>query len=100
MHPRLNMIFVGILANILGILFSFATYKVFVFRTKGHWVAECLKCYVVYSGAAVINIAILWLLIDILGISVWSGSLIAVFFCFAFSYASHTRFTFKPRKEP
>jgi len=95
MHPEFNMLPIGILANILGITVSFTTYKLFVFRSKGHWLYEYIRCYIVYGGIAVVNVVGLWILVDILNLSIWLAPLIVIPLCFVISFFSHAKFTFR-----
>lgn len=48
-----------VLYSILSISFSFLTYKRFIFKTKGNYLREWLRCFVVYSGTFAIGVAIL-----------------------------------------
>lgn len=85
---------IGLVANIAGISFSFLSYKFFVFKTKGNWLREYLRCYVVYGGAAVFGIAAIWVLVDGLRIPFWlaqGGVIAATVFI---SYFGHSRFSF------
>lgn len=95
LYPALNMFAIGILANVLGITVSFTTYKWFVFRSRGNWLSEYLKCYVVYGLLALVNAVGLWVLVDMIGLSVWLAPAIMIALCFVGSYFSHANFTFK-----
>jgi putative flippase GtrA len=44
----------GLLSSLVSMTFSFLAYKHFVFKTKGNYLQEWVRCLVVYSG----NIAI------------------------------------------
>lgn len=95
LSPALHIIVISALANILAISMSFATYKVFVFRTTGNWWREYARSYVVYGSAAVIGTVILWLLVDVFHIRIWlaqAGTMGAVV---VLSYFAHDRFTFR-----
>ena len=61
---KFHIILILVIANILAISFAFLTYKIYVFKTKGNWLAEYLKCYVVYSGTNVAGILLIWTLVD------------------------------------
>lgn len=49
----------SLLANLLGITVSFLGYKWFVFKTKGNYLHEWIRCVLVYSGAIVVGLALL-----------------------------------------
>lgn len=95
LHAYVNMIIIGIIANVLAITVSFVSQKLLVFRTRGNWLQEYLRCYVVYGGVTVLNIVGLWLLVDILHMSIWLGPLIMAAICCIVTYFGHVKFTFK-----
>jgi putative flippase GtrA len=93
----LHIVVIGVLANIICITVSFATYKIFVFRSGAGWLHEYLRSYVVYGGSAVIGIAGLWILVDGLGIEFWLAQGGLMIIGVVISYIGHDRFTFKNR---
>lgn len=94
LSPWLHIVAIGAIANVVCITEAFIAYKLFVFRSRGHWLAQYLRCYVVYGGNALIGIAGLWLLVDAIRVPFWiaQGGLMIV--GIAVSYAGHDRFTF------
>jgi putative flippase GtrA len=90
----LGIIWVGILSNIISITVSFLTYKIFVFRTKGKWVLEYVKSYLIYGGIAVIGIFFLWLFVEKMNISIWLSQALVIVVTVIISYVGHSRFTF------
>jgi putative flippase GtrA len=46
-------------ANLIAITIAFLGYKWFVFRTKGNYLKEWLRCLAVYSGAMILSAAAL-----------------------------------------
>lgn len=94
LSPWLHIVAIAAIANVVCITEAFIAYKLFVFRSRGRWLAQYLRCYVVYGGNALIGIAGLWLLVDALGVPFWiaQGGLMIV--GIAVSYAGHDRFTF------
>lgn len=95
---NLGIVWVGIFSNMLSITVSFLTYKMLVFRTKGMWVAEYLKSYLVYGVTALISIFCLWLFVDNLRLSIWLAQALVLVVTVVISFISHSRFTFN-RKE-
>lgn len=95
---NLGIVWVGIFSNVLSITVSFLTYKMLVFRTKGMWVAEYLKSYLVYGGIALISIFFLWLFVDNMNLSIWLAQALVLVVTVVISFISHSRFTFS-RKE-
>ncbi len=92
--PDANIWTIGIVSNILSITFSFFTYKIFVFKTKGQWLREYLKCYLVYGTIALANIALLGLYVNGFGMSIWVSQALLIFSTTVFSYLGHARITF------
>ena len=95
----LHTVFISVIANVLSISMSFFSYKVFVFRTRGNWVHEYIKSYFVYGSVSVVNIFLLWLMIDLAKISVYLAQGIVIFFAVIISYLSHKLYTFKQSHE-
>jgi putative flippase GtrA len=75
------------------------TYKFFVFKTKGKWLAEYLKCYLVYGMAAVLSLFLVWGLVDGLDIPFWLAQGLVMILSVAFSYFGHSRFSFADRSK-
>lgn len=100
MGGRDHVVFVGVAANICAITMAFFTYKVFVFRTKGNWLVEYLRCYLVYGGSAAMGIGLLWLAVDGLGLPFWMAQGLVVLVTVVVSYLGHSRFTFRRGRSP
>ena len=94
-HVSLHILFIGLMANILNISMSFLTYKVFVFRTKNHWLKEYLRSYIIYGGVALISLCILWFAVDYLEMPFWIAQALVMSLGVLMSYIGHDRFTFK-----
>jgi putative flippase GtrA len=71
------------------------TYKMFVFQTKGNWLAEYLRTYLVYGGIAIVGIGLLWILVDGLVLPFWIAQGLVIAVTVVISYLSHSRFTFR-----
>lgn len=95
LKAHLHIVVIGVIANVVCITESFLTYKLFVFRSGASWWREYLRCYVVYGGSALIGIAGLWLLVDVVGIPFWLAQGLLMVVSVVISYAGHDRFTFK-----
>ncbi len=81
-------------ANVLSITMAFFTYKLFVFKTKGNWLKEYLKCYLVYGLISLVGILGLWTLVDLLKMKFWVAQGIIILFTIILSFFSHKNFTF------
>lgn len=85
-----------LLANFFTISTSFLVYKLFVFNTKGNWIKEYFKCYVVYGANTIFGIGILWALVDLYDIKYWISQAIAIIIMGIFTFLTHSNFTFRP----
>lgn len=95
---KMGIIWIGLIANILSITVSFISYKTLVFKTKGMWLSEYIKAYMVYGGVALIGICLLWLTVDVMRISIWQAQAMVMVCGFIFSYVGHSKFTFTRKK--
>ena len=94
-HACLHIVIIGAICNVVSISFSFVLYKLFVFRTKGHWLQEYARCYVVYGVSAVLGILAAWVMVDYLDVAFWLAQAIVIAVTVCFSYVGHSRFSFR-----
>jgi len=99
LHPELSIFLIAVTSNLISISMSFLSYKIFVFRTKGHWIREYLRSYVAYSGTAVLGVFLFWFLIDIFNVSIWLTQFFSITMTAAVSYFFHKHFTFRKVKK-
>jgi len=92
---HVHVVFVALIANVLAITMAFLTYKIFVFRSKGNWLVEYFRAYVVYGATAVLGIGLLWILVDGANVPFWLAQGLAIFITVVVSYIGHSRFTFR-----
>lgn len=90
-----NIVVIGILGSVLSISMAFVTHKIFVFRTRGNWLSEYVRCYLVYGGSAVVGIVLLFILVEVLVVAFWLAQLLVILTSVVTSYLGHSRFTFK-----
>lgn len=95
LSPMLHILVIGVIGSVIAITFSFTTYKLFVFGTRGHWLKEYLRSYVVYGGTGVLGILLVWVLVDGLRMPIWIAQGIAILLTVLVSYLGHARFTFR-----
>lgn len=99
LSPQFHIVAIGLLANVMAISFSFITYKLLVFRTHGHWLAEYMRSYVVYGGMALLGIGLLWIFVDGLRVTIWMAQGLVIAMTVAISYLGHSRYTFRNPKD-
>lgn len=89
-----STLLISVVSGIISITFSYLSYKIFVFKTKGDWISEYLKVYIVYGFTFIIGIVLTIIMIDNLGISVWVTQGIIILIGILVSYLGHLKFTF------
>lgn len=97
---KFNFFVVAALVTFVTISISFTTQKLFVFRTQGKWWIEYLRSYIVYGSSAVLNIGLMWILLNRLHVNVWLAQALVTVIAVTISYIGHTGFTFRERKRP
>ncbi|HEX8055816.1 MAG TPA: GtrA family protein [Novosphingobium sp.] len=96
--PRMNFFLVSAIVTFVCISVSFTTQKTLVFRTKGGWLREYLRSYVVYGSSALLNTGLMWVLLKRVHLNVWLAQALVTAIAVTISYVGHTTFTFRPRK--
>ena len=95
LESNLSIVWIGVISNIVSITASFLSYKTLVFKTKGMWLAEYMKSYIVYGGIAIIGIFFLWVFVDKMKMSIWLAQALVLGLTVIFSYLGNSRFTFR-----
>jgi putative flippase GtrA len=54
-HLPYAYILAGVLSSIINITVSFLNYKWFIFKTKGNYLREWMRCIVIYSGGILVG---------------------------------------------
>lgn len=97
----------AVISTIVSVTQSFLSYKFFVFKTKGNYLAEYCKCWGVYGTATIINLLLLPLCVEtcrfILPVSfknyaAYIGGLILMGITVIISFIGHKNITFKQNK--
>ena len=81
--------------HVISIMNSYSSYKIFVFRTKGHVIKELLKANATYAAAFVINLLLMFIFINLLGMGRVLAFNISTIIVVATTYFLHKNFTFK-----
>ena len=83
-----------IISYIVSISNAYISYKFFVFKTKGNYLREYLRFYLVYGFAFILNIIMLPLSVEIFQINPLISQAAIVLFTAVFSYIGHKNFSF------
>jgi putative flippase GtrA len=90
----LHVMIITTIAIILSISLAFFCYKKLVFRTKGNWLREYLRCWAVYGIGAILSILAMWGLVDGLELPFWLAQGLVMGLIVVISYFGHSRFSF------
>lgn len=55
---------IALLVSIFHVSFSFVSRKIFIYKTKGNWLKEYLRCFLLYGGSILLYSLLLWLFVD------------------------------------
>ncbi len=94
-----NYLWVSVVTNILAITNAYLCYKFIVFRTRGNYLREYLKCYAVYGVCALLGMFLLFILVSWLGLNPVLGNIATTALTVVFSYIGHKYFSFRRGKE-
>jgi putative flippase GtrA len=91
----------SLLANVFSITFAFLGYKWFVFKTKGNYLKEWIRCVGVYAGSVILSAAALPLVVGVIrrqthynrSAPYIAGALVLVF-SVLFSFFGHRHISF------
>ena len=92
---RVHYLLIAIVSNVLAITNAYLIHKAFVFKTKGNYLREYLKYYVVYGASAAGGVALLAVLVSGLGFNVYVAQACILCVQTAMSFAGHRRFSFR-----
>lgn len=95
LNKQLHLVAIAFLSSFIAISVSFATYKIFVFETKGFWLVEWLRSFIVYGLATLVSIFLLWLFVGVFDINIYISQAISSALVIIGSYFGHKSFTFK-----
>lgn len=97
----------AVLGNFINITVAFLGYKFFVFRTRGNFLREYVRCFTVYGTSSLVNLALLpfvvegiaWLMADERPAPYIGGALLLGLTIIA-SFLGHKHYSFRKDPEP
>ena len=92
---RVHYMVIAVAVNVLAITNAFLCYKLLVFRTKGNWLREYVKCWIVYGGGALASMALMWLMVGLSGLNPVLANFIGTVIVVVASYFGHKFFSFR-----
>ena len=97
LSAKIHYIIIAIISNIIAITMAYAGYKIFVFKTKGNYLSEYLKFYVVYGLSMILGLILLPLFVEFLKLNVYLAQAVATIACISVSFIGHRNFSFRKR---
>jgi putative flippase GtrA len=96
----------SILANLFSITFAFLGYKWFVFKTKGNYLKEWIRCLGLYAGGMILSAAALPFVVGVIrrqpghdrSAPYIAGAIVLVF-SIVFSFFGHRHISFADRNQ-
>lgn len=85
---------------IIGITNAYICYKFLVFKTRGNYLREYIRFYVVYGFAFFLNIALLPIFIEVFKLHPLISQAFILFFIVIISYTGHKNYSFKTGNQP
>jgi len=81
-------------ANVLAITNAFVCYKLLVFRTRGHWLREYFRCYVVYGSTMLLGAVLMVAFVEGLKLSPVLANCLCIPVTTVVSYLAHRTYSF------
>ena len=92
---RMHYMVIMVLATIINITNAYICHKLFVFRTKGNYLKEYLRYYLVYSVPIGIGFLFVPICIEILKMNFYVTQALLTFITVIISYFGHKHVSFK-----
>jgi putative flippase GtrA len=97
-----SYMYAAVISNFLAISAAFLGYKWFVFRTKGNYLREWIRCFAVYGGSSLLGLIGLPIVVTILrhvlqkpGQAPYVGAAIVMMIGVISSFFGHRNFSFR-----
>ena len=96
---KIHYMILVLISNIISITNSYISYKLYVFKTKGNYLVEYLRFYMVYGGSIVLSLLFLPIFVEIFHIHPLLAMGIILIFTVIISYFGHKHFSFTKGKQ-
>ena len=100
MAPRVHYLLIGIAASVLAITNAYIVHKIFVFKTRGNYLREYGRYYVIYGATTVGGLALLALFVEGFGLNLYLAQACALGLQVIGSFVGHRRFSFGVPSRP
>lgn len=90
-----GVFFSGSISSFISVLFAFTLQKFLVFKTRGNYLRELFRAFLVYGLSSFAGLLILYFMVEFMRISIWISQAVTVIFMPLISYLAHKNFTFR-----
>ena len=97
LKDKVNYFVLLIPCNVVAITNAYLGYKLFVFKTRGGWLREYLRFYVVYGVATLLGMGLVAILVQFLSLHPVLANIITTALTTVVSFIGHKRVSFAPR---
>lgn len=95
LNRRFHYSLIFIISYVISITNSYICNKVFVFKTRGNYLIEYLRFYLVYALSFVINLGALFILVEYFKVHLLFAQAILTLLTIILSYFGHKFFSFR-----
>jgi putative flippase GtrA len=99
LHDVLPLVAIIAIYTVLGITLSYVTLKCLVFRTRGNYIAEYLRFYVVYAASIGMNFILMPASVGWLGMNPYLAMALIGALTVLISFFGHRHFSFRGRPQ-
>lgn len=92
---RVHYTILLLVAHVISVLEAFVAYRVIVFRVRGNVLRDLVRFWSVYAIALAVNLAVLPVLVDVVGIDVLIAQAGLVVATIVSTYVANRRFSFR-----
>lgn len=96
-YAGLHYFLAQFIASVMGITHSYLWNKFFTFRVRKKSVSEVFRFVAVYGAAYLVNVLLLWVLIDEMHLDMYFAGLICTAFTVVISYIGHKKISFRKK---
>jgi putative flippase GtrA len=92
---QVHYIVLFVVTMVVSIVMAFVLHRTFVFEaTEGHWPGQLLRFSQVYAGAFLVNLALLPVLVEVIGLPVIAAQAVLFVTTVTASFVGHRRWSF------
>ena len=94
LYSKIGLVFYCIFLNLINICFSYISYKFFVFKNKNKIHKEIFKAIVSYLLILFVNMTLIFLLIEIIKLNIYTAQVIVLSCIVPIAYFLHNNYTY------